>query len=295
MEKKKTNARLMMILSMTVFGTLGLFVRHIPLSSGELALSRSSLALILIGFYLLVTKQKIPFSSVKKDLPLLLLSGAAMGINWILLFQAYRYTSVSAATLSYYFAPVIVTALCPVIFKEKMRAKQWLCFLMSTVGLVMITVTGGMEKGKNDLTGILFGLGAAVFYASVVLLNKFIKGVDGIHRTFLQFVSATAVLIPYVLLSGSFGLGSLGGVGWANLLTVGLVHTGITYCLYFSALKELPGQKAAILSYIDPLVAVLVSVAVLRESISVWQIIGGILILGFTLVNEISAGSDKAD
>lgn len=295
MEKKKTNARLMMILSMTVFGTLGLFVRHIPLSSGELALSRSSLALILIGFYLLVTKQKIPFSSIKKDLPLLLLSGAAMGINWILLFQAYRYTSVSAATLSYYFAPVIVTVLCPVIFKEKMRAKQWLCFLMSTVGLVMITVTGGMEKGKSDLTGILFGLGAAVFYASVVLLNKFIKGVDGIHRTFLQFVSATAVLIPYVLLSGSFGLGSLGGVGWANLLTVGLVHTGITYCLYFSALKELPGQKAAILSYIDPLVAVLVSVAVLRESISVWQIIGGILILGFTLVNEISAGSDKAD
>ena len=284
----------MMIVSMTVFGTLGLFVRNIPLSSGELALYRAVLALILIGFNLLVTKQKISFAAIRKDLPLLLLSGAAMGINWILLFQAYRYTTVSAATLSYYFAPVIVTVLCPILFKEKMRARQWLCFVMSTVGLVLITVTGETETGKSDLTGILFGLGAAVFYATVVLLNKFIKGVDGIHRTFLQFVSATVVLIPYVLVSGSFGLRTLGGVGWANLLTVGLVHTGITYCLYFSSLKELPGQKAAILSYIDPLVAVLVSVLILHETITGRQIIGGILILGFTLINEISVKPKKA-
>lgn len=294
MKKKNTHARWMMIVSMTVFGTLGLFVRHIPLSSGELALYRAVLALVVIGLYLLVTKQRIAFASVKKDLPLLLASGAAMGINWILLFQAYKYTTVSVATLSYYFAPVIVTVLCPVIFKEKMRAKQWICFLMSTVGLVMITVTGDAGTGKSDLTGILFGLGAAVFYASVVLLNKFIKGVDGIHRTFLQFVSATAVLIPYVMLSGSFTFKTLDGIAWVSLLTVGLVHTGITYCLYFSALKELPGQKAAILSYIDPLVAVFVSVLLLKEAITPWQIVGGILILGFTLINEISVKPKRA-
>ena len=277
-----------MIVAMTVFGTLGLFVRHIPLTSGELALYRAVLAILLIGIYLLITRQRIRLSAIKKDLPALLLSGAAMGINWILLFQSYRYTTVSIATLSYYFAPVLVTVLCPILFKEKMRAKQWLCFLMSTVGLVLLTVQGGAEKGKSDLTGILFGLGAAMFYASVVLLNKYIKGVDGIHRTFLQFISAAAVLIPYVLLSEPSGLSSLDGVGLASLLTVGLVHTGITYCLYFSALKELPGQKAAILSYIDPLVAVLVSVTVLHEKITALQIVGGIFILGFTLINEIS-------
>lgn len=277
-----------MIVSMTVFGTLGLFVRHIPLTSGELALYRAVLAILLIGIYLLITRQRIRLSAIKKDLPALLLSGAAMGINWILLFQSYRYTTVSIATLSYYFAPVLVTVLCPILFKEKMRAKQWLCFVMSTVGLVLLTVQGGAEKGKSDLTGILFGLGAAMFYASVVLLNKYIKGVDGIHRTFLQFISAAAVLIPYVLLSEPSGLSSLDGVGLASLLTVGLVHTGITYCLYFSALKELPGQKAAILSYIDPLVAVLVSVTVLHEKITALQIVGGIFILGFTLINEIS-------
>jgi len=78
------------------------------------------------------------------------------------------------------------------------------------------------------------------------------------------------------------------GSGWANLMIVGLVHTGITYCMYFSSLQELPGQKAAILSYIDPLVAVVISVVVLKESMTLWQIAGGVLILGFTLWNEVA-------
>lgn len=285
--KKTTNPRLMLISSMTIFGTLGLFVRNIPVSSGELALYRAVLAALLIAGFLAVTRQKIPFANIKKEVPLLLASGVAMGINWILLFEAYKYTTVSVATLSYYFAPVIVTVVCPVLFKEKLTGKQILCFVMSTLGLVMITGIGDVGGGK-DFIGILFGLGAAVFYAAVILLNKFIKNVEGIHRTFLQFLSAIVILIPYVIMTGGVTLGSLNAVGWANLLIVGLIHTGVTYCMYFSSLKELPGQKAAILSYIDPLVAVLISVTVLGESMTFWQVIGGILILGFTLWNEIS-------
>lgn len=285
--KKLFNPRLMFIISMAVFGTIGLFVRNIPVSSGELALYRAVMAAVLLGLFLLVTKQKIPFGKIKKELPLLLASGVAMGINWILLFEAYKYTTVSVATLSYYFAPVIVTAVCPFLFKEKLTGKQILCFVMSTVGLVLITGIGTSGSGK-DLLGILFGLGAACFYATVILLNKFIKNVEGIHRTFLQFVSAVIVLLPYVLFTGGFTLTSLDGKGWINLLIIGLIHTGVTYCLYFSSLKELPGQKAAILSYIDPLVAVLISVTVLGESMTASQIIGGVLILGFTMLNEIA-------
>ena len=285
--KKLNNPRWMLILSMMIFGTLGIFVRNIPVSSGELALYRAILAALLIAVYLTVTKQHIPFSKIKKEVPLLLLSGIAMGINWILLFEAYKYTTVSLATLSYYFAPVIVTVVCPLLFHEKLTGKQIVCFIMSTIGLVMITGIGDMGNG-NDFAGILFGLGAAVFYAAVILLNKFIKNVDGIPRTFLQFLSAIVILIPYVILSGGITLTKLNGIGWINLLIVGLVHTGITYCMYFSSLKELPGQKAAILSYIDPLVAVLISVTLLGEKMTLWQIVGGILILGFTLLNEIS-------
>ena len=284
------NPRLMMITSMTVFGTLGIFVRNIPVSSGELALYRAVLAVLLIAGFLFVTKQKIPFVNIKKEVPLLLASGVAMGINWILLFEAYKYTTVSVATLSYYFAPVIVTVVCPVLFKERLTGKQIVCFFMSTIGLVLITGIGEIDGG-SDFIGILFGLGAAVFYATVILLNKFIKNVEGIHRTFLQFLSAIVILFPYVMMTSGVTLGNLNGIGWINLLIVGLIHTGVTYCLYFSSLKELPGQKAAILSYIDPLVAVLISVTILGESMTLWQVIGGILILGFTMWNEISPKS----
>lgn len=288
--KKENSAKLLMAVAMFIFGTLAPFVRSINVSSGELALYRAVLATVLVGGFLLITKQKFSFGDVKKELLLLLLSGGAMGINWILLFEAYKYTTVSVATLSYYFAPVIVMAICPIIFKEKLTAKQIICFVMATAGLVLITGTAG--GGSQDLLGIAFGLGAAMFYATVMLLNKFIKGVTGLHRTFIQFIAAIIVLLPYVALSGGFTLGELSLTGWGALLIVGLIHTGITYCMYFSALKELPGQKVAILSYIDPLVAVVVSLC-LNETMTVTQIIGGILILGFTLLSEIPLEKKK--
>ena len=275
------------IISMVIFGTLGIFTRNIAISSGELALYRAILAAVLIFVYLIVTKQKTDFRSIKKELLLLLLSGTAMGINWILLFEAYKYTTISAATLSYYFAPVIVIVACPILFKEKLSGRQMICFLMSALGLVLITGIGDL-RNDNDFIGILFGLGAALFYAAVILLNKFIKNVEGIYRTFLQFISAIVILIPYVKMTSGVTLGNLNFTGWVNLLIVGFIHTGITYCMYFSSLKELPGQKAAILSYIDPLVAVLISVAILGETMTIWQAIGGVFILGFTLWNEIS-------
>lgn len=289
--KLKIDARGRLAASMAVFGTLGLFVRNISLPSGELALCRAVMAVLLLGGFLLITGQKIPINRMKKELPLLLISGAAMGFNWILLFEAYRYTTVSVATLSYYFAPVLVTVACPILFREKMGIKQWVCFVMSTIGIVLITGLGDLSSGSSHFTGILFGLGAACLYATVVLLNKFIKGVEGIHRTFLQFVAAAAVLLPYVLFTGGFHFAQLDGMGWLCLLIVGLIHTGITYCLYFSALKDMPGQKAAILSYIDPLVAVLISVLALGEPMTLPQILGGVLILGFTLWNEIGKRS----
>lgn len=285
--QKFFDSRLMLVASMTIFGTLGLFVRNISVSSGELALYRAVLAALLLTGFFVLSKQHIPLSKVKKEIPLLLASGVAMGINWILLFQAYKYTTVSAATLSYYFAPVIVTVVCPFLFREKLTVKQIICFIMSTVGLVLIIGIGDVH-GDSNIIGILFGLGAAVFYATVILLNKFIKKVEGIHRTFLQFIAAIITLTPYVLCTSGITLGSLNNVGWINLLIVGLVHTGITYCMYFSSLKELPGQKVAILSYIDPLVAVLISVTVLGETMTISQVIGGMLILGFTLWNELT-------
>lgn len=284
--KKIKSPRLMLVAAMTLFGTIGFFVRNIPLPSGAIALARAVIAVGVMGAYLLLSKQGIKLKDPRKQLPLLAVSGAAIGINWILLFEAYRYTTISVATLSYYFAPVLVMVVCPILFREKLSFRQIFCFCMSTVGLVLITGAGFAGTG-TDGKGILFGLGAAVFYASAVIMNKYIRDVNGMQRTFWQFLAAAVVLLPYVLLTGGVELLKLNWPAVICLLIVGLVHTGLCYCLYFSALKELPGQKAAILSYIDPLVAVVVSVTLLQESITPWQILGGGMILGFTLLNEL--------
>lgn len=282
----------MLVCAMTLFGTIGFFVRHITLGSGQIALYRAVIAMAVMGLYLLLTKQGIGLKNPKKQLPLLAFSGVAIGINWILLFEAYRYTTISLATLSYYFAPVLVTLVCPVLFREKLTVKQILCFVMSTLGLAMITGFGASGRG-TDTWGVVLGLGAAVFYAGAVITNKYIRDVDGIQRTFWQFSAAVIVLLPYAMFTGGFQLQQLDIIGWGSLLLVGLVHTGLCYCLYFSALKELPGQKAAILSYIDPLVAVVISVTLLQEKMTFWQLVGGILILGFTLLNELGPKEKK--
>ncbi len=281
MGRTDRKSRSYMVVSMAIFGTIGPFTRVIPVSSGELALYRAVLASLMLAGYLAVKREPIDVKAVKKELGLLLLSGMAMGINWVLLFQAYQYTTISAATLSYYFAPVIVTAVSPVLFREKLTGKGLLCFLMSTLGLVLII---GPEGGAGK--GIFFGLGAAVFYAGVMLMNKRIRGVKGLHRTVVQFLGAILVLIPYVAFTGGVRLEGMDPAAWVCLLVVGFVHTGVTYCMYFSALKELPGQTAAILSYIDPLVAVLVSFFILGEEMGPLQWLGGALVLGFAVWNE---------
>ena len=284
--RRENVAKVSMTLAMITFGTLAPFVRNVGISSAELALYRGVMATILVGGFLLITKQRFDLLSIKKELLLLLLSGAAMGFNWILLFEAYKHTTVAVATLSYYFAPVIVMVLSPLLFKEKLTPKQIFCFVMVSVGMVLITGTAG--GGTGDFFGIIFGISAAVLYATVMLLNKFIRDVTGLVRTFIQFVSAIIVLLPYVALTSGFNFSALDGTGLRSLIIVGVLHTGIAYCLYFSSLKELTGQKVAILSYIDPLVAVLVSVAWLNEAMPPLQIVGGIMILGFTLLSELN-------
>ena len=288
---RNSHPKILMALSMAVFGTLPVFVKNIPLSSAEIALYRAVLAAVLTGIYIAAAKKNAEFKRIRRELPLILVSGAAMGINWILLFEAYRYTSVSVATLSYYFAPVIVTIACPFLFRERLTAKQIFCFVMATAGVVLITGVGGL--GGSDLKGIALGLSAAVFYASVILLNKRIRTVDGINRTFIQFITAAAVLLPYTAAAEGFRLMSLDFAGTLSLLAVGFIHTGVTYCLYFSSVTGLTGQQAAVLSYIDPLVAVVMSVTVLGESITPLQAAGGLMILGFTLLNEVRIKTNR--
>lgn len=279
------SARLKVLVATATFGTIGVFAKNISLPSAELAAYRAVIAAVFLFALILLQKRIAAFSQARGKLKLLFLSGLAIGVNWILLFEAFRYTSVAIATLSYYFAPTVVVLASALLFREKPGLRQTLCFFGSTAGLVLvINVSGGAPAG---FAGILYGLGAALLYATVVLLNKATGEIDALIRSCIQFASASVVLLPYVFLTSGFHFTALTGMELLNVTVVGVVHTGLMFYLYFSGLSVLLGQQAAILSYVDPLVAVLLSVLWLKEPISGLQLVGGGMILAFTLLSEV--------
>lgn len=279
-------AKLRNIIAMLIFGTIGLFVKNIDLNSSEIALTRGFIGGITLLFAMALLRKKVSIEAIKRNIYLLIFSGFAVGLNWIFLFQGYKYTSISNATLSYYFAPIFVTILAPFILKEKLTLSKFLCVLMALVGMFCIVGVDGINGG-SDLIGIAYGLLAAGFYASVILMNKFLKGIDSLEITIIQLLSATITLLPYVLYmdSGKSLNISLNSIPY--ILILGIVHTGIAYLLYFSSLQELKGQTIPVLSYIDPVFAIIISAIILKEHLGILQIIGGVLILGSSFLSEI--------
>lgn len=287
-------AKLRNVSAMLIFGTIGLFVKNIDLTSSEIALVRGVIGGIVLIIVSLLTKHKVSFKDVKENLLLLLLSAGAIGLNWIFLFQAYKYTTISNATLSYYFAPVFVMLLSPLILKEKLTLKKILCVACAMLGMMFIVGnSGGVAEGRNDFLGISYGLAAAAFYASVVLMNKFLKNLKSLETTYIQLILAAVVLMPYVFTVEGFNIFRMPVSSIPYILILGVVHTGLAYLLYFSSLKELKGQTIAVMSYIDPISAVIISAIFLRERMGVLQIVGGTLILGSTLISELTKSKEK--
>ncbi|WP_461207472.1 DMT family transporter [Clostridium sp. DL1XJH146] len=303
------------ILAMIIWGSLGLFVKNINLPAMEIAFFRALIAsffYIIIGLFSRFTHLKsrtnsfdvisngtgfldikLPNSqnfgfinkeSNNKDLLLLILSGVAMGFNWVLLFQAYKMTSIANATLSYYFAPVLVILVAPLILKEPFNLFKLVSVLISMYGLFII-ITGNFDirefNAIND-KGIVFGLAAAVFYCSVIILNNLVKSFSNITRTKIQLFSSLIVLIPFIIYRNN--LHSIDTTSVIYILIIGVVHTGIAYYLYFSGIKEASAGTAAILSYIDPISALILSFLILGELLTIYELVGALLILGATFV-----------
>jgi RarD protein len=275
------------ISAMVIFGTVSLCVKNIAISSAEIAFWRIVIAISIILLIKLIRHQTLPFKSIKKDLPLLALSGIAISGDWILFFEAYKYTSVSVATLSYYFCPVLLMVLSPFIFKERVSLKQCVCFALATLGLVLI-ISARPSGSSTELLGIALSLCAAVCYACIIILNKKITSVSGLDKTMFQFLSALIVLSVYVPITSGFHVSELDAKGLVCLIILAVVYTTIAYSLYFSSVSKLTGAKVALLSYIDPLIAVIVSIVILSEQITLLQLIGGVMILGFTVFNELT-------
>ena len=288
MKKEQMTARLSLILSMTIFGTIGIFRKFIPLPSGFLAMTRGFIGAAFLIILMLLGKKRFDFAAVGKKIWLLIISGAFIGFNWILLFEAYNYTSVATATLCYYAAPIFVIIASPFLLGERLTAKKIICVVISAIGMVAVSgVFDASFGGLRDLIGVFLGLGAALLYASVIILNKKIGKIPPYEKTAVQLSSAAIVILPYVLFAEEISAECFSTTSVIMTIVVGILHTGIAYALYFGSMSSLGAQTVALFSYIDPVVAIILSAVVLKENIGIIGYIGAALVLGATLYSEL--------
>lgn len=290
MNKENFKSYVALIGSMLIFGTLGVVRRYVPLSSAMLALCRGALGSVFLLIFVLVRGGKLKLPERKATL-WLVLTGAIMGLNWMLLFEAYSYTTVAAATMCYYMQPTIVILLSPLVFRERLSGRKLACAAAAIVGMLFVSgVLSGGTGQVRDIRGIAFGLGAAALYAAVIILNKKVVVEDIYAKTVIQLAGAALVMIPYVLLTEGVPELTLTAADIGMVLLVGIVHTGITYALYFGSMQRLKAQTVAVMSYIDPVFALLLSAAVLHESLTPLGIVGAVLIIGSAIISETAKG-----
>ena len=285
MERRKSMG--MFISSMLIFGTIGVFRRYIPLPSAFLAFARGILGGLFLLAFIKTRKKGAGTKLPPGILARLAATGAMIGVNWILLFEAYSHTTVAVATLCYYMEPTIVMLLSPLLFQERLTGKKALCAAVSVLGMALVSGVIGGGLGGGSVRGILFGLGAAVLYAAVVIMNKKTPRIDAYRKTTVQLLSAGLVMAPYLLLTDGFTGEGFSVSAALLLLAVGIIHTGIAYALYFGSMEGLSVQTIAVFSYIDPVSALLFSALLLREPLGAPQVIGAVLIIGSAMVSEI--------
>ena len=294
--KNDRGSVLMLVSSMLIFGTIGVFRRYIPVSSAFLAFSRGILGGLCILLFIRLRKRKAEGRIPRRALLGLIVSGALIGVNWILLFEAYNHTTVAVATLCYYMQPTIVMLLSPLIFRERLTARKSLCAAAAILGMVLVSgVIGDSGAQGGSLRGVLLGLGAAVFYSAVVIMNNMIRGIDKYQKTTVQLLSAGMAMVPYLLLTGGFSPAGMSPGALALLLAVGIVHTGAAYVLYFGSMDGLKVQTVAILSYIDPVAALLFSALLLGERLSALSLLGAVLIIGSAVLCEFRKAGETAE
>jgi RarD protein len=286
MKDKTALLKIRFVLLMALFGLIGPLVRAIGLPSSVTACLRAWISAAALVAFCLVSRRPVDREETKRTLLPMLASGALIGFNWIGLFEAYRYTTVATATVCYYVVPILILLASPLLLGERFTLRHLLCALAAFVG--MIFVSGVAESGfaAADVRGPLFALLGAAGYACVILINKKFPSGDSILRTTVQLSAAAVVTTPYVLLTQSGGV-SLDLKSALLLLLLGVGFTAIPYILYFNLIVRIPARSVAIFSYADPLVAVLLSVFALGEPMTLYGLIGTVLIIGAAMISEL--------
>ncbi|MBO4365616.1 MAG: EamA family transporter [Eggerthellaceae bacterium] len=283
----KSKATAAFVSSLCIYGTIGWALAYVSLPNETVVLFRGAIGTAFILVVLLLTKRRIDLPSVRDNLLWLAAGGLSLGFNWVFLFSAYRVTTVAVACLCNYMGPVIFIFVAPIILKEKRSLKKIVCALVAVGGMVL--VSGVVKGGAEGVTaeGICLGLGAAMFFVTLLLANKKLGEIPVLERSVVQLAFATLPALPFVLVNGICQTFTPDALSIGLVVMLGIVHTGLAYCLYFGGLSGLSGQTAAVLGYVEPAVAVLVSTLILHEPLSVFGWVGAILIIGAAAISEI--------
>lgn len=274
----------MYILSMLIFGTNGILVHHISLASSQIILMRTLIGGLLLTLIVLL-RGGFDRAGIRADLLPLLLGGSVLGLNWVALFEAYRQLNVSLATLIYYVGPILVLLFSPLLFREKLNSRKITSVVFVAVGLVCIS--GSIALRGMSMRGLLTAVVSALFYAAVIIFNKRITHTGGLQTAALELDIAFVIVLIYMMLTVGPPHPAVSDIPW--IAVIGLVNTGLAYLLYFSGLQKLPAQSAALISYVDPVSALVFSALFLHETMTPVQILGAVLIIGGAVFGELKS------
>lgn len=301
--KENTSSRLQFALSTVILGTIGMVSRALPLPSTFVTLVRGIIGSLFLLAVLGLKKEKLDFGAIRKNLIPLAVSGMLLAVTMCLLYESYAYLTVGTATMFFNTAPIIVVAISPLLFKEKMTGHKLACVGVACVGVVCISgiIENGLPKTLSEATGILIAMSGAFTYAAVMVVNKKIRDIPAFDKTIVQLLSFPLILVPYNLITGSFSGFTITPRFGFLLLVMGTVYGGLSYLLYFGNLDKIPSATAALLCYLEPVTAILVSALILQEPVTAVNLLGAALILGSAAVSELplrprrQAASSKAE
>lgn len=283
-EKNLTVERIKYIIAVVLYGTIGLFLRQVSVPSEVVVLFRGILGSAFIFTFLAVRRVKPDVRVIRENLLWLVISGVCLGLNWVFLFAAYLHTTVAIASLCNYMAPIIVVVIAPTVLREPLNKRKLPCVAAAFIGIVLVSEFWMGDRG--DASGIVMGMLAAVCFVIIVICNRKMQGINAYDKSLTQLAISALTVLPYVLLNNRGAELDWNTRSIVFILILGLVHTGIAYCLYFSGMATLPVQTVAVLGYLEPVVSVLGSVFILRERMGVCGWIGTVLIIAAAVASE---------
>ena len=280
----RNKAVLNYLFALSLYGTIGLFLHFIDYSSEFVVLCRGLLGSLFILSVIYFTKEKINIESIKNNMFLLISSGVALGLNWVFLFAGYRY-GIAITSLCNYMAPVIVVLITTIFYKEKINYKQIICIIVAFIGmLLLVGIFDNNDTG--DIHCVVYGLLAAIGFVVLILCNRKLNNIKPLDKTFIQLLFSAITVLPYVIINSGFPQ-TFNTRSTILVMILGIVHTGVAYICYFSAINTLPAQSIAVLGYLEPVLNLIIGAIFLKEKISFLGITGAILIILASIGNEV--------